>query len=98
MRIKVSDFWSIGLVKNLKVHYMGKCPKYALYVVNTEGIANDDIENAPYRWLGYSLLVIGLTSGAGIALLRKKEIRWHKYNKCEFYSCCCFLHMSAIGL
>jgi len=42
---------------------------------DTEGIANKDIENAPYRWLGYSMLVIVLTSGMGIALFRKKEIR-----------------------
>lgn len=42
---------------------------------DSEGITNKDIENAPYRWLGYSLLVIILTSGAGIALFRKKEIR-----------------------
>lgn len=39
------------------------------------GIANKDIEKSPYRWLGYSLLVIILTSGLGIALFRKKEIR-----------------------
>ncbi len=42
---------------------------------DTEGIANKNIENAPYRWLGYSMLVIVLTSGMGITLFRKKEIR-----------------------
>ncbi len=42
---------------------------------DTEGIANKNIENAPYWWLGYSMLVIVLTSGMGIALFRKKEIR-----------------------
>lgn len=42
---------------------------------DSEGITNKDIENAPYRWLGYSLLVIVLTSGMGIALFRRKEIR-----------------------
>lgn len=42
---------------------------------DADGIANKDIENAPYRWLGYSFLVIALTSGMGIALFRKKEIR-----------------------
>lgn len=42
---------------------------------DSEGIANKDIENAPFRWLGYSLLVITLTSCIGIVLFRKKEIR-----------------------
>ncbi len=42
---------------------------------DSEGIANKNIENAPYRWLGYSLLVIILTSCIGIVLFRKKEIR-----------------------
>ena len=42
---------------------------------DSEGIANKDIENIPYQWLGYSLLLIVLTSGVGIALFRKKEIR-----------------------
>ena len=42
---------------------------------DSEGIANKDIENIPYRWLGYSLLVIVLTSEAGIALFQRKEIR-----------------------
>lgn len=42
---------------------------------DSEGITNKDIENVPYRWLGYSLLVILLTSGMGIVLFRKKEIR-----------------------
>jgi len=42
---------------------------------DTNGMANNGIENIPYRWLGYSLLVIVLTSGLGIALFRKKEIR-----------------------
>ena len=42
---------------------------------DSEGITNKDIENVPYRWLGYSLLVIVLTSGVGIFLFRKKEIR-----------------------
>lgn len=42
---------------------------------DSEGIANKDIENASYRWLGYSILVIVVTSSLGIALFRKKEIR-----------------------
>ena len=42
---------------------------------DSEGIANKDIKNAPYRWQGYSLLVIILTSGMGITLFRRKEIR-----------------------
>ena len=33
------------------------------------------IESVPYQWLGYSLLVIVLTSGTGIVLFKKKEIR-----------------------
>ncbi len=44
-------------------------------VFDADGIANKNIENAPYRWLCYSLLVIVVTSGLGIALFRKKEIR-----------------------
>ncbi len=42
---------------------------------DASGITNKSIENAPYRWMGYSLLVIVLTSGMGIALFRRKEIR-----------------------
>lgn len=42
---------------------------------DADGTTDKDIEKAPYRWLGYSLLVIVLTSGLGIALFRKKEIR-----------------------
>lgn len=42
---------------------------------DADGIANKNIENASYRWIGYSLLVIVLTSGIGIALFRRKEIR-----------------------
>ena len=42
---------------------------------DSEGIVNKNIENTPYRWLGYSFLMIVLTSGMGIALFRKKEIR-----------------------
>ena len=42
---------------------------------DSEGITNKGIENDPYQWIGYSLLVILLTSGMGIALFRKKEIR-----------------------
>ena len=42
---------------------------------DADGITNKDMENAPYRWLGYSLLVIVITSGLGIILFRKKEIR-----------------------
>lgn len=39
------------------------------------GITNKDIETLPYRWLGHSILVIAFTSGFGIILFRKKEIR-----------------------
>lgn len=42
---------------------------------DSEGIANKDIESVSYQWLGYSLLVIVLTSGVGITLFRRKEIR-----------------------
>lgn len=42
---------------------------------DSEGIAHKNIENASYRWLGYSILVIVVTSSLGIALFRKKEIR-----------------------
>lgn len=42
---------------------------------DSEGMVDKDIENALYRWLGYSLLVVVLTSGMGVALFRKKEIR-----------------------
>lgn len=42
---------------------------------DSDGLANKGIEEAPYRWMGYSLLVILLTSGIGIALFRKKQIR-----------------------
>ena len=42
---------------------------------DADGMTNKDMENAPYRWLGYSLLVIVITSGLGIILFRKKEIR-----------------------
>jgi len=42
---------------------------------DADGIANKDIENAPYRWLGYSMLIIVLTSGCGIILFKRKEIR-----------------------
>ena len=71
--------------------YIDGTPRVVLEVVNdllpsgqamqladafdSEGIANKDIENVPYRWLSYSLLVILLTSGMGIVLFRKKEIR-----------------------
>lgn len=71
--------------------YIDGTPRIVLEVVNdllpsgqamqladafdSEGIANKDIENAPYRWVGYSLLIIVVTSGFGIALFRKKEIR-----------------------
>jgi len=42
---------------------------------DTEGMTDESIANAPYRWMGYSLLVTFLTSVLGIALFRKKEIR-----------------------
>lgn len=42
---------------------------------DADGMTNRDIENAPYRWMGYSLLVIIVTSGLGVILFRKKEIR-----------------------
>ena len=42
---------------------------------DSEGIANKDIKNTPYRWMGNSLLVIILTSGMGIVLFWRKEIR-----------------------
>ena len=42
---------------------------------DADGMTNKDMENAPYRWPGYSLLVIVITSGLGIILFRKKEIR-----------------------
>ena len=42
---------------------------------DADGMTNKDMENAPYRWLRYSLLVIVITSGLGIILFRKKEIR-----------------------
>ena len=42
---------------------------------DTEGMTDESIAGAPYRWMGYSLLVTFLTSVLGIALLRKKEIR-----------------------
>jgi len=42
---------------------------------DSEGIAHKNIENVSYRWLGYSILVIVVTSSLGIALFRKKEIR-----------------------
>ena len=42
---------------------------------DTEGMTDESIANAPYRWMGYSLLVTFLTSVLGIALFRKREIR-----------------------
>ena len=45
------------------------------YAFDTEGMTDESIANAPYRWMGYSLLVTFLTSVLGIALFRKKEIR-----------------------
>lgn len=51
--------------------------KYAEEVIFSRkcGMTNKDMENAPYRWMGCSLLVIVLTSGLGVILFRKKEIR-----------------------
>ena len=40
---------------------------------DTEGMTDESIANAPYRWMGYSLLVTFLTSVLGIALFRKKK-------------------------
>jgi len=42
---------------------------------DASGITNKNIENAPYRWMGYSMLIIVLTSGCGIILFKRKEIR-----------------------
>ena len=42
---------------------------------DTEGMTDESIAKAPYRWMGYSLLVTFLTSVLGIALFQKKEIR-----------------------
>lgn len=42
---------------------------------NADGIAKESIKNKPYRWLGYSMLIIILTSGCGIILFKRKEIR-----------------------
>ena len=42
---------------------------------DTEGMTDESIAKAPYRWIGYSLLVTFLTSVLGIALFQKKEIR-----------------------
>ena len=42
---------------------------------DTERMTDESIANAPYRWMGYSLLVTFLTSVLGIALFRKREIR-----------------------
>lgn len=71
--------------------YIDGTPRAALEIVNdllpsgqamqladafdADGMTDKGIEKAPYRWLGYLLLVIVLTSGLGIALFRKKEIR-----------------------
>ena len=38
-------------------------------------MTDESIAKAPYRWMGYSLLVTFLTSVLGIALFQKKEIR-----------------------
>ena len=42
---------------------------------DTEGMTDESIANAPYRWMRYSMLVTLLTSFLGITLFRKKEIR-----------------------
>lgn len=42
---------------------------------DASGITNKNIENAPYRWLGCSMLIIFFTSGCGIILFKRKEIR-----------------------
>lgn len=45
------------------------------FIDNGKMIKEISADDAPYRWMGYSLLVTFLTSVLGIALFRKKEIR-----------------------
>lgn len=42
---------------------------------DTDGLIDKDGGNEFYQWVGYSTLVIVLTSGIGIVLFKKKEIR-----------------------
>ena len=42
---------------------------------DTEGMTDESIANASYRWMGYSSLITFLISGLGIALFRQKEIK-----------------------
>lgn len=42
---------------------------------DANGMANIALKNASYRWLGYSLLVVILTSGLGIVFFKRKEIK-----------------------
>ena len=42
---------------------------------DTEGMTDESIANASYRWMGYSSLITFLISVLGIALFRQKEIK-----------------------